>query len=729
MHYIVFGVGVVLSVLALMIYSKKKKNKELVDVVLISLLVTVILELLTFNYASFCYYGDSYANKQYEQSKNQLIVSNVGNKCTVKINNIDTKVRDFYIDYQVAPDQASTIEVSFGDEALPATFVTGKNQVVVPAEEITKYIKINPSGKVSNLDITLSKLKKSYGGDVNADNCTYSNIKVVLNKRIPLNISLFRMVAVFILLFVIQFVYKYRYVKWDDIKPGFRKLIYLSVVFGWTLMMWLLSITYINNVDQKEILQDVNYDTADQYHLLTLAMAKGQFNIDGLYKEKDKQNFEKEQLDKLKALDDPYNSNSVRKNIKYKWDVAYYNGHYYTYYGPVPVVLVFLPVYLLTGSMLGTRFFTLIVAAIIAWLMCRLVVGIAERRKNLNVWTVVGTMLSFLLVTQIPSCFRQAKFYELSPMMSIMFALAGINVFYSIYKNKKISYSYLALGSTLMALAVGCKATGILYSLVIIPFLIKLLYNNGRFNYSDKNKVLNFLVKIFNKNNIKAIVAIMVPYIVIGTMIMIYNAVRFDSPFDFGVNYQLTVYNVKYFSIKSIGKLPSVIISGLLQLPRFSAEFPFVHPSLEHTQYMGYLFTYLGWVGIITYPVMWTLALLPWSMKRGIKTMQEKSFVIASLCVGGFLTYMIIAVGGISLRYPIEYLFLLFIPVIYIIMDLEEACRKHELTKYFVMALLGVVLIALFINCGLYLSEEWNTAFSEKPELFYKLWKSFTFWR
>ena len=160
MHYIVFGLGVVLSVLALMIYSKKKKNKELVDVVLISLLVTVILELLTFNYASFCYYGDSYANKQYEQSKNQLIVSNVGNKCTVKINNIDTKVRDFYIDYQVAPDQASTIEVSFGDEALPATFVTGKNQVVVPAEEITKYIKINPSGKVSNLDITLGKLKK-----------------------------------------------------------------------------------------------------------------------------------------------------------------------------------------------------------------------------------------------------------------------------------------------------------------------------------------------------------------------------------------------------------------------------------------------------------------------------------------------------------------------------------------------------------------------------------------
>ena len=43
--------------------------------------------------------------------------------------------------------------------------------------------------------------------------------------------------------------------------------------------------------------------------------------------------------------------------VSVHWDHAYYNGHYYMYFGVVPVLLLFLPFRLLTGQALTQRGF------------------------------------------------------------------------------------------------------------------------------------------------------------------------------------------------------------------------------------------------------------------------------------------------------------------------------------------------------------------------------------
>lgn len=55
----------------------------------------------------------------------------------------------------------------------------------------------------------------------------------------------------------------------------------------------------------------------------------------------------------LLAMKNPYDTIALQAaGIGYRADYAYYNGKYYVYFGIVPVLLLYLPYYLLTGGAL-----------------------------------------------------------------------------------------------------------------------------------------------------------------------------------------------------------------------------------------------------------------------------------------------------------------------------------------------------------------------------------------
>lgn len=57
----------------------------------------------------------------------------------------------------------------------------------------------------------------------------------------------------------------------------------------------------------------------------------------------------------LLQMDNPYDPQArVDLGVDYRWDTAYYHGHYYMYFGVVPVFLLFLPFRLITGMSLTT---------------------------------------------------------------------------------------------------------------------------------------------------------------------------------------------------------------------------------------------------------------------------------------------------------------------------------------------------------------------------------------
>ncbi len=81
-------------------------------------------------------------------------------------------------------------------------------------------------------------------------------------------------------------------------------------------------------------------------------------------------------------------------------------------------------------------------------------------------------------------------------------------------------FAEIFIGAVLGALAFGCKPTIALANILILPLVPKILGKD------DLRKILPTLT---------------LPYFVIGAALMPYNYLRFDSVFEFGASYQLTV--------------------------------------------------------------------------------------------------------------------------------------------------------------------------------------------
>ena len=116
------------------------------------------------------------------------------------------------------------------------------------------------------------------------------------------------------------------------------------------------------------------------------------------------------------------------------------------------------------------------------------------------------------------------------------------------------------LGSLFGALAFGCRPTIALANILAVPIFIR--YVKG---------------KQFNLKLLKQILAVFTPYIVIGSFLMVYNYVRFEDPFEFGLSFLLT--NTDMRQIASSIHLTTLIkrlLHHFVKVARLNQEFPYI---------------------------------------------------------------------------------------------------------------------------------------------------------
>lgn len=133
---------------------------------------------------------------------------------------------------------------------------------------------------------------------------------------------------------------------------------------------------------------EVAGDNAQQYAELAKSFTQGK-----LYLSEDPPDY-------LKTLDDPYDKGSrdemeKQTGQKYLFDVAYYDGHYYVYFGVVPVLLFYLPFYLLAGSNFPTAIGVLIMAILF-------IIGISVLLDRFARYHFERVSLGLYLLLQIP---------------------------------------------------------------------------------------------------------------------------------------------------------------------------------------------------------------------------------------------------------------------------------------------------------------------------------------
>lgn len=237
-----------------------------------------------------------------------------------------------------------------------------------------------------------------------------------------------------------------------------------------------------------------------------------------------------------------------------------------------------------------------------------------------------------------------------------MFIIIGLYL-YTLYeeKNKKI---YLLLGSILMSLGIFSRPNMIVVSLMGL-FIV---FDNLRKN------IINLIYYI-------------IPYLVIGLIMMYMNYMRFDNIFEFGQAYQLTLIDSSYYDF-SIVSILNGIYSYILKPPLLTLRFPYILNNLNILEYSGFYFNTSNGNGII--PMSLIALMIPFIYKKDKKSTNK--FMVLCIMCGLILLIISNMRCGSMKRYSLEFTWLFLIPIIITVINNIKHKEK-------------ILLILIIISC------------------------------
>jgi hypothetical protein len=265
----------------------------------------------------------------------------------------------------------------------------------------------------------------------------------------------------------------------------------------------------------------------------------------------------------LAALDDPYRVEN-RAGIHYLWDVSYYQGKYYLYWGAVPSLVVIL-IKPFIRQPIGDA--SLVLLFLCASILFFTAITLRMRRvfaPHLKGSVVIAPILFAGL--SMPPIFQMIRpsVYEASIMGGICFTLAGLWAIFNALTSAKHPQISLCLGGLLLALAPGCRmdtaVTAAFLAVMMLVFLLRREKQPGRAFPRDS-------------------ACFLLPFCGIAALQMAFNLIRFGSILDNGFHYQLTgpATPGKADVLLSLNYVIPNMYSYLVRIPQYHPEyFPFI---------------------------------------------------------------------------------------------------------------------------------------------------------
>ena len=308
------------------------------------------------------------------------------------------------------------------------------------------------------------------------------------------------------------------------------------------------------------------------------------------------------------------------------WDVAYYQGRYYVYFGIVPCLLFQLPFELLTGVPDLPPSLAMIV---MAWLLILAVFGLV--RQAAQRWFPSASAAACLLATagiaggsQVYYLLLRPSVYEYAILCGAAFVLLALWQWLCaantpVQHHGKIML-HMALGSLCMALVAGCRRPQMeLFAVLCLPIFWPQYIRRKRLR---------------SKQGITEAIAFVLPVILVALGLMAYNAARFGSPFDFGANYNLTSNDMTHRGFR-IGRLAPALFTYFLSLPVVQAVFPYLAGTKMQTNFMGMTITEVFYGGaLVSLPLLWAFAALPLLRRRMARQKDLRAMVLLPVLAG-----------------------------------------------------------------------------------------------
>jgi len=648
-------------------------HKFLLFSLILALLISFFLEITLFNYTHYStlftsgHFGLVYSEQEqsFISNANEYSLKGIAvqdsfllptQASSFEFKNLNTKIASIYIEPIFLQGNIQHVRVIWGDEE---SIERSIDVSIVKDLDFSNYITITPRGKVSNLTIAFLE-----------NNIAIKQIE--LNREIPMAIMPIRLLIIFgisLLLICLKnaeirkkisyFCFDYMYDKANfRQRIGFAALICSMLVFN-----FLASYSIYEFRDNEFLPKWLKMYS----HHMTDALLKKQLHLDI--------EVPKSLLSAERPYDRAYRKQKGISDFDVITDASFYKGKYYSYYGMVPVILLFAPYKLLTGNYLPTSMGAFLFGSIATVLLMLLWKQIAQNylKKIPYFFFLIGggALYAFSL---IPTMLTIIHFHLIAQYSALSFVILGVMML--LQAKEKLSIKCLAISSFSFALAVGCRPPALFWS-ILIPVLLW-----------DKRKELI--------NASKYLLAIIIPFVIVGSILAWYNYARFDSPFVFGENILIMFVNQgMYNQISIIGKIHSFIKTVLFVLfnpPNLDLTFPFISAKISNISVAktNYFHEYDPIVGIFCFPIMWFLFYVK-------KVNILKNFILAGIFISSF-DIILLAFIARNWRYVMDFSWIIALGALICAFQLQEkemAMRKIILKTFYSCS--GITLLLGFL--------------------------------
>ena len=331
------------------------------------------------------------------------------------------------------------------------------------------------------------------------------------------------------------------------------------------------------------------------YNLLVQGFRSGHLNV------------KREAPPGLATLANPYDAVT---NASYVWDahdlsyeMSYYKGKLYLYFGVTPALVLFWPYAALTGHYLLHKDAVVIFFSL-GFLVAAGLLYAAWRRyfSKVSIWMVASGMLALGVATCTLEPLSHCDIYEVPHSCGFAFTMLTLAAIWCALHQPKWQVLWLMLASLAYGLAIGARPS-LLFGIIVL--LIPVVHAWCAATEPVSLRRIGLLL-----------MAAVCPVMLIGLGLMLYNTLRFDSPFEFGWHYMLTDIQNNAAQQFSLHYLWFNLRLYLLEPIRWGHHFPFLQARQLSPLPVNYYGVGEPYCGILAnYPIAWLALAAPLAWK------------------------------------------------------------------------------------------------------------------
>ncbi len=419
------------------------------------------------------------------------------------------------------------------------------------------------------------------------------------------------------------------------------------------------------------------------YNLLVQGFRAGQLNV------------KREAPPELAQLPNPYDMEAGRPYRLIPgspvYDMSYYKGKLYLYFGVTPALVLFWPYVVLTGHYLLHKEAVVIFCSVgflsgvgLLWSLWR------RYLAEVSFGVVVAGALALGLGMGTPLFLAACDFYEVA--ISCGYALtmvALVGIWKALHEPERRCW-WLAGASVAYGLAVGSRPN-LLFGGVILLVPVIATWREGRRVWS-------------------VLMGAVVPMVVIGLGLMLYNFLRFGNPLEFGMRYALP--SDPHWQLFSLHYLWFNFRLYFLEAARWSGRYPFIRDLAVPPLPVGHGMVESHFGVLSNIPVVWLALAAPlvWRGRTGETRSILRGFVAALALLFGMCVLTLCLFFAMTLRYEMDFLPALGLLTVIGIFGLERVLAGRRVWRNAVRWCWGV-LLTISVAFNLFASYERSAEF------------------